>query len=202
MKNPLSMRSAVLFAAALPLSVMAAGEDTARLEPPPAFHVPSFVPQPLYLSPDPPARETRPDAYRGSVERERYNSYVEQAAREYDVDPALIHAIIGVESGHRAAAVSQKGAIGLMQVMPQTAERFGKVNLFDPEQNIRTGTRYLRMLQQLFKDRLDLVLAAYNAGEHAVARLGRVPPYPETEAYVGAVTKLYDRYRARSLEVR
>ena len=120
------------------------------------------------------------------------------AAIKYGLPPSLVRSVMSAESAGRQGAVSPKGAIGLMQVMPQTAERFGKVNLFDAEQNIRTGTRYLHMLQQLFRHQLDLVLAAYNAGEQVVARLRRVPPYPETEAYVSAVTKLYEQYRGRA----
>jgi soluble lytic murein transglycosylase-like protein len=194
------IRFAVLVAAALPLA--AAGADVAPLEAPGALHVPSFLPQPAYVTPDPDVRETAVYGYVAPAGAAKYKGYVEQAAREYDVDPALIHAIIHAESAHQPAAVSPKGAIGLMQVMPQTAARFGRVNLFDPEQNIRTGTRYLRKLQELFKNRLDLVLAAYNAGEQVVARLGRIPPYPETEAYVSAVTKLYERHRASAAAIR
>lgn len=183
---------AVLAVATLPVLARAGGED-APFELPPALHVSSFLPEPAYMAPDFGAREIRP--YAPPPDGSKYDVYVQRAAREFDVDPALIHAMIRVESAHQPAAVSPKGAIGLMQVMPQTAERFGKVDLFDPEQNIRVGTRYVRTLQQLFKHQLDLVLAAYNAGEHIVARLGRIPAYPETEAYVAAVTNLYQRYR-------
>lgn len=132
----------------------------------------------------------------------RYAKEIERAAREADIDPALVHAIVFVESRYNAKARSPKGAIGLMQVLPETAARFG---VRDPghsaEANLRAGTRYLRALMTLFDNRLDLVLAAYNAGENAVLGHGRaIPPYAETRAYVPAVLTKYGEWRGRSIE--
>jgi hypothetical protein len=123
------------------------------------------------------------------------------AARSQGVDYELLKALIVAESGFDPKAVSPKGAIGLMQVMPATAERWGvrgdakqsiEKKLADPQLNVRTGTRYLRHLMGLFPDRLDLALAAYNAGEGAVQRAGnRIPNYRETQNYVKTVMHLY-----------
>lgn len=123
-----------------------------------------------------------------------YAELIEQAAREARLDPALVHAVIHVESRYNPAARSPKGALGLMQVLPETASRYGVADATRSVQlNLRVGTRYLRDLMSLFGDRVDLALAAYNAGERAVLRYGeRIPPYPETQAYVPAVL---DRYR-------
>lgn len=117
-----------------------------------------------------------------------YATEIAAAARESDLDPALVHAVIQVESAYQAAAVSPKGALGLMQVLPETARRFGVDNPRDPAANLRAGTRYLRALLDRFDQRTDLALAAYNAGEGAVLRhAGTIPPYPETRRYVPAV---------------
>ncbi|MFN0163173.1 MAG: lytic transglycosylase domain-containing protein [Burkholderiales bacterium] len=117
---------------------------------------------------------------------------IDAAARAADLDPALVHAVIAVESAYRPAAVSPKGAVGLMQLMPGTASRYGVTRLTQVEDNLRAGTRHLRELQQTFGPRLDLVLAAYNAGEGAVRRYGNeVPPFRETRAYVPAVMERF-----------
>lgn len=126
-----------------------------------------------------------------------YRGHIMAAAQETRVDPALIHAVISVESGYNASARSSAGAVGLMQLMPGTAKRYGVKNRLDPEQNIYGGARYLRDLQVLFDDNLQLVLAAYNAGEQAVLKYGRrIPPYRETSAYVPKVLQLYRKHRA------
>lgn len=126
----------------------------------------------------------------------KYGSQIHAAARETNVDPALIHAVISVESGYNPAARSSAGAVGLMQLMPGTAKRYGVTNRLDPAQNIRGGARYLRDLKVLFDDNLQLVLAAYNAGEEAVMKYGRrIPPYRETAAYVPKVLGHYRRFR-------
>jgi soluble lytic murein transglycosylase-like protein len=118
--------------------------------------------------------------------------HVEQAARVHAIDPALLNAIIAVESDNSRVAVSPKGAIGLMQVLPHTGRRFGATDLFNPAQNIEVGARYLRVLAAMFNNDLARVLAAYNAGENAVARFGnRIPPYPETKQYVARVIERY-----------
>lgn len=124
--------------------------------------------------------------------RDRYQEEVQAVAREYGVDIDLIHAVIAAESNYVSNAVSPKGAIGLMQLMPPTAKRYGIVNLFDATQNIRAGTQYLRHLLTAFDGDIELVLAAYNAGEQAVLKHGRkVPPFSETINYVRAVQGSY-----------
>lgn len=126
----------------------------------------------------------------------RFAPLVEEAARTYRVDAALLHAVIAAESGYNPAAVSNKGAVGLMQLMPEIARRYGVANSLDPEQNIRGGARYLSDLLQTFNNNLELVVAAYNAGENAVIRHGySIPPYRETLAYVPRVLKLQKKYR-------
>lgn len=122
-----------------------------------------------------------------------YAALIHSAAMDAALEPALVHAVIAIESGYNPAARSHKGAIGLMQVMPDTALRYGvKDPAKSPEANLKAGTRYLKDLMQQFGDRLELVLAAYNAGENAVLRHGgRIPPYRETERYVPAVLAKY-----------
>lgn len=130
---------------------------------------------------------------------------IRQVAAAHDVDPALVKAVMAVESGFNPTAVSPKGAIGLMQVIPDTGARFGvatdrrgtvEQKLADPKQNISAGVRYLRWLMELFPDNLELVLAAYNAGEGAVQRYNnQIPPYPETRQYVSTVLEFYRLYR-------
>lgn len=115
---------------------------------------------------------------------------VEEAAQAHKVDPLLVHSMIKVESGYNPYAISPKGATGLMQLMPPTARELGVKNSFDPRQNIEAGVRYLRQLQDLYKDD-RLALAAYNAGPGAVKKWGNVPPYPETLTYVDKVGKRY-----------
>jgi len=119
------------------------------------------------------------------------NQLVEQAASRFQVDPELIHAIIRVESGYDPKAVSSKGAMGLMQLIPATAQRFGVANPFDPKQNLEGGVNYLKYLLDLFGGDLSLSLAAYNAGEHSVQRSGGIPAIPETQDYVRKVTSIY-----------
>jgi soluble lytic murein transglycosylase-like protein len=113
---------------------------------------------------------------------------VMQVAQEIDVSPQLLHAVISVESAYDPRAVSPKGAKGLMQLMPATAQRFGVRDPFDPHENVRGGARYLKALLAQFDGDLQLTLAAYNAGEYAVIRHGnRVPPFAETQKYVPKV---------------
>jgi soluble lytic murein transglycosylase-like protein len=111
-----------------------------------------------------------------------------RVAEEVDVSPQLLHAVIAVESAYDVRAVSPKGAQGLMQLMPATAQRFGVSDPFDPHENVRGGARYLKALMEQFKGDINLTLAAYNAGESAVVRYGnRVPPFAETQKYVPKV---------------
>lgn len=114
------------------------------------------------------------------------------AASEAGVEPGLVHALIEVESAYRPHAVSPKGAVGLMQLLPETARRYGVSNLTSVPENLRAGTRHLRSLIDTFGERLDLVLAAYNAGEGAVRKYNNsIPPYRETRDYVPAVLRHY-----------
>jgi soluble lytic murein transglycosylase-like protein len=125
-----------------------------------------------------------------------YADEIAVAADEAGLDPALVHAVIHVESAYRAGAVSEKGALGLMQVMPETAKRFGIQDASGTKANLRAGTRYLRTLLDLFDQRTDLALAAYNAGEGAVLHHdGKIPPYLETQRYVPAVLEKFNEWR-------
>ncbi len=134
----------------------------------------------------------------------RYTALIEQNARANGLDAALLKAMIAVESAYDPAAVSEKGAVGLMQVLPDTAVRYGLVadrrrsiadKLKDPAVNVRIGAQYLRDLLALFADDVTLALAAYNAGEQAVKQYGnRVPPYPETHDYVLLVRQFHALY--------
>jgi hypothetical protein len=116
---------------------------------------------------------------------------VKETAERFRVDPELVHAIIKVESEYDPNAVSHRGAMGLMQLIPATARRFGVENPFDPQQNIEGGVNYLKYLLDTFGGDLALSLAAYNAGEQSVLRTGRIPSFSETRDYVRKVTKLY-----------
>lgn len=124
-----------------------------------------------------------------------YNDEVLLAAKETTIDPALIHAVITVESKHNARASSKKGAYGLMQLMPATAQRFNVRDKHNAKQNILAGAQYLRELLTAFNGDLNLSLAAYNAGPGAVHKYGgRIPPYKETLEYVPKVLRYYRQY--------
>jgi soluble lytic murein transglycosylase-like protein len=123
--------------------------------------------------------------------RVEIDALVERTAREHNVDAGLVHAVIRQESDYDPFAVSVKGAIGLMQLLPGTADRFGVQNIFDPAENVRGGVKYLRHLLDRYDGDPSLTLAAYNAGEGAVDRFGDVPPYRETVDYVNKVRRLY-----------
>jgi len=121
-----------------------------------------------------------------------YNTYIERVAKQYSLDPNLIKAIIKIESNFDPKAVSRKGAMGLMQLMPQTALNNGVSNPFDPAQNIQGGARYFKKLMNMFNGNIKLALAGYNAGENAVIKYGfKIPPYNETEDYVEKVLYHY-----------
>jgi soluble lytic murein transglycosylase-like protein len=122
----------------------------------------------------------------------QYDSIIEHAALSAAVESNLLRAVIVVESGFNSHAVSKRGAVGLMQLMPATASRFGVSNPFDARQNVHAGARYLKFLIDRFGHDIRLALAAYNAGEEAVARNGgQIPPFSETMAYVPRVLKIY-----------
>lgn len=121
-----------------------------------------------------------------------YRKLVAKVAQQYRLDPLLMHAIISVESGYQPTALSAKGAVGLMQVLPATGARFGISRLANPQENLKAGARYLKFLLGLFNGDLPLVIAAYNAGEGAVQKYSnRIPPYPETQNYVARVLASY-----------
>ena len=127
----------------------------------------------------------------------RFADMVAQVAREQKVEPALLHAVITVESAYNPRAKSPKGATGLMQIMPNTGKRYGVTDLLNPIKNITAGAKYLRDLLGMFGNDMRLAVAAYNAGEGAVMRNGNnIPPYAETQAYVPRVLKYYESYRA------
>jgi len=124
---------------------------------------------------------------------DRLERIVRDAAQRHRVDPALVKAVISTESGWNPVAVSRKGAVGLMQLIPETAKRYGGRNLYDPAQNVEAGTTYLRVLLDRYNGDLTKSLAAYNAGERAVDHSGGVPAIPETQRYVQKVTDAYFR---------
>ena len=137
--------------------------------------------------------------YYDEKERARYAKPIQDAAKATRLDAALIHAVISAESGYNPFARSRKGAAGLMQLMPETAKRYGVKNRLDPAQNINGGARYLRDLIRMFNNDVQLAVAAYNAGERAVVRAGnRIPPYQETMTYVPRVMSYYRKYRTTS----
>src|SRR5215813_756145 len=128
-----------------------------------------------------------------SIDRDGVEKIVREAAERHHVDPALVRAVIETESNWNPRAHSRKGAGGLMQLIPTTAQRYGARDLFNPEQNIDAGVRHLKMLLQRYNGNLDLALAAYNAGEGTVDRFGGVPPIRETRNYVQKVQNAYFR---------
>lgn len=144
----------------------------------------------LIEAPAPPPPAAEPAAAAPPVATAGLGALIEDAGRRAGVSPALLHAVIATESAFDARAVSPKGALGLMQLLPQTAARFGVQQPFDPRENVQGGAQYLRWLADRFGGRLELVLAAYNAGEGSVVRSGyRVPDIAETRAYVRNVLR-------------
>ncbi|HWP01325.1 MAG TPA: transglycosylase SLT domain-containing protein [Methylococcus sp.] len=134
--------------------------------------------------------------YSASVERNRQllAPLIDEVADRYRLDPALLHAVIRAESAYNPDAISSKGAVGLMQLMPETAARYGVRDRQDPVENIEGGARYLSDLIGMFNDDVLLAVAAYNAGENNVIKYGnRVPPFPETRDYVSRVLDYYQR---------
>lgn len=123
-----------------------------------------------------------------------YRENINNAAKVNNIAPALIRAIIHAESHFNAQAVSKKGAQGLMQLMPKTAQSLGVKNSLDPKQNIYGGARYLARLLQKYQGNYKVAVAAYNAGESAVKKYAGIPPFPETEVYVKRVDILFKRY--------
>lgn len=128
----------------------------------------------------------------------RYDAHIRSAATLYQIPEELIRAVMQVESNFDPRAISPAGAQGLMQLMPFTAERMLVTDIMDPRQNIMGGTRYLRILANMFNGDIHLTVAAYNAGEGAVIRYGGIPPYQETQHYVVKVLENYERYRGQT----
>ena len=129
---------------------------------------------------------------------EAYEEIIQEAAAEFDVDPALIRAVMHAESAFHPYAVSRAGAEGLMQLMPALADEMGVDDSFDPRENIRGGVRYLKRLLDYHNGDLDLALASYNAGPGNVKRYGGVPPFRETRKYVKTIKALYQRSKRSS----
>lgn len=127
-----------------------------------------------------------------------YDRLIRQVAAEQNVDFALVKAVMHVESGFNPYAKSDKGALGLMQLMPETAQRYGLSDMHDPAQNVTAGVKHLRYLLATFKNKRKLALAAYNAGENAVLRHRGIPPYPETQEYVKKVLQYHREYSRAS----
>ena len=129
-------------------------------------------------------------------EKERlFHPIIIKTARRHQIDPALVKAIIMVESGYNPRAISIKGAIGLMQLMPETAEDFNVKDIFNPKQNIDGGVRYFKQLVSQFSGDLKLALAAYNAGSSSVRQYKGVPPFKETQHYIKKVFEYYQHYK-------
>lgn len=156
----------------------------------PALHL-------VVTSSEPPARGARKDNATGAsatMDSAQYSEIIAEASRDARVPPELITAVIVVESGYNPNAVSKKGARGLMQLMPETARRFSAGDILNPRDNVLAGAKYLRFLLDLFRDDVELALAAYNAGENAVIRAGyHIPAYAETQSYVPTVMAHYRR---------
>src|SRR6516162_4886061 len=135
-----------------------------------------------------------------SIDRDGAEALVREAAERHHVDPALVRAVIETESNWNAGAVSRKGAVGLMQLVPTTAQRFGVNDAFNPKQNVDAGVHYLKTLLERYNGNLDLALAAYNAGEGAVDRAHGIPSFRETRNYVQKVQNAYFRPGSGRLE--
>lgn len=156
----------------------------AKLQPPKA-HTTIYLPgESAFMGPSRPAV---------SIDRDGAEKLVREAAERHNVDPALVRAVIETESNWNPSAYSRKGAMGLMQLIPTTAQRYGASNMFNPQQNIDAGVRHLKWLLERYNGNLDLALAAYNAGEGAVDRAHGIPAFRETRNYVQKVQDAYFR---------
>ena len=139
-------------------------------------------------------KERRPKAS-AAGNSAKYDEYIEAASRKHGVDAPLLKAVMMAESNFNPRAVSKKGALGLMQIMPQNLRKLKITNPFDPKENIMAGAQYLKELLNRFNGKLPLAVAAYNAGPNSVERLNRIPPIKETEKYVKKVMKYYHHFK-------
>ena len=128
----------------------------------------------------------------------RFDALIDSIAKDYGLESSLIHSIIRTESNYDPSAVSSKGAVGLMQLMPETAEKYGVRDLYDPRQNILGGVKYLIDLISSFDRKTDYVLAAYNAGHNAIKKYGGIPPFPETRRFIQKVKTTYPHSTIRN----
>jgi soluble lytic murein transglycosylase-like protein len=152
---------------------------------------------PQMLSKLDPASQTeqRPPSISGRKAEHLYHMFIIQTANHYQIDPALIKAIIMAESGYNTKAVSNRGAKGLMQLMPETAQSLGVEDIFNPHQNIAGGVQYFKQMVNRFNGDLKLALAAYNAGSRNVRNYNGVPPFKATHTYIKKVFKYYQLYK-------
>jgi soluble lytic murein transglycosylase-like protein len=152
--------------------------------------LPDVVPAASSLSPVAPAKKTE----------HHYYPIIHKVADRYEVDPALVKAIIMAESNYNPRAISRRGARGLMQLMPDTAEALGVVDSFNPEHNINGGVKYFRQLLDTFDDNTELALAAYNAGSRKVRKYQGIPPFRATQIYIEKVFAYYQIYKEKASE--
>src|SRR5689334_6192880 len=141
-------------------------------------------------------RENHTEGAGSTIVNPSYDDLIQTASGRYNIDPQLIRAVIKAESDFNARARSQKGAMGLMQLMPETARLHSVADAYDPSENVEGGARHLRMLLDRYQGDLELSLAAYNAGSGAVEKYRGIPPFSETREYVRRVLRFYDAYRA------
>lgn len=199
-KTP-SRRSGWLVLSAAALAVTAAGSSRADIyKTVGSDGVISFTNSPkkggkLYARTEAPAPAVHMPSDSSPGRHDRYDDHIRQAAALYQIPEELVRAVIKVESDFDPRAVSPANARGLMQLIPETADRMLVTDVFDPRQNIFGGVRYLRVLANLFNGDIELTLAGYNAGEGAVIRYGGIPPFPETVDYVKRVLAYYREYR-------
>lgn len=174
------------------------------MDAPPEEDAAADIPATVATAPPPLDEQVVSSAVVAKLAGQPFSEEIADAAINAALDPALVHAVIYVESRYRQRAISPKGAIGLMQVMPGTAARYGIRDVgHSPRVNLKAGTLYLRDLMRMFDNRVELVLAAYNAGEGAVMKYSRqVPPYQETRQYVLAVLAKYNEWRNSEIAVR
>jgi len=199
--NPLLLLTATLLFGAFSADsaeaqIAKVASDDGRLlfvnaEPPAALKLSTRKPRGIFL----PAQVSFTGGSRPAVDLDRDGAekMVMEAAERHSVDPALIRAVIETESNWNAGAISRKGAVGLMQLIPTTAQRFGVNDLYSPQQNVDAGVRYLKTLLERYNGNLEMALAAYNAGEGAVDRAHGIPRFRETRDYVQRVQSAYFR---------